>query len=160
MDAEIFVSQHLHLDTPLTAKPLSWCYQVKGKWFTVKDWHSTGSVAKDSAVFVATIPVSQNFYWHCDTVITLITTINISTFTSLPYVTTINKLKLLYNIPELPGKLIVGNSNFPVNDKYALNISFSTCPYIYVIFFLTKTKTWHKTEYPGGYTRDGRRLRS
>ena len=29
MDAEIFVSRHLHLDTPLNAKPLSWYYQVK-----------------------------------------------------------------------------------------------------------------------------------
>ena len=38
MDAEIFVSRHLHLDTPLTAKPLSWCYQVKENWFTVKNW--------------------------------------------------------------------------------------------------------------------------
>ena len=64
MDAEIFVSQHLHLDTPLTAKPLSWCYQVKEKWFAVKDWHSTGSVAMDSSVFVATLLLSQNLYWH------------------------------------------------------------------------------------------------
>ena len=37
MDAEIFVSWHLNLDTSLTAKPLSLCYQVKEKWFTVKD---------------------------------------------------------------------------------------------------------------------------
>ena len=37
MDAEIFVSQHLHLDKPLTVKPLSRCYEGKEKWFTVKD---------------------------------------------------------------------------------------------------------------------------
>ena len=38
MDAEIFVYRHLHLDTPLTAKPLSWYFQVEEKWVTVKDW--------------------------------------------------------------------------------------------------------------------------
>ena len=64
MDADIFVSQHLHLDTPLTAKPLSWWYQVNWKWFSVKDWYSTGSISMDSAVFVATLPVSQKNYWH------------------------------------------------------------------------------------------------
>ena len=38
MDAEIFVSRHLHLDTPLTAKPPSCCYIVQEKWLTAKNW--------------------------------------------------------------------------------------------------------------------------
>ena len=62
MDADIFVPRHLHLDTHPTAKPLSWCYQVKEKLFTLK---TNTSCRK----FVESSQCCQNIWRNCSLII-------------------------------------------------------------------------------------------